>query len=192
AGQLDIAFPSGPDEIELLAGNFISEGLRHHARSAEEVALDPLLRGWISETYEALLKLRVRPANAKVEAALDRIGTEFARAVPAILGLMQAARQEAEKALGKASQAERQLAERQHELEEHVLQADSLRHVVEAKDRELQERAAALDTVRDELQRRLSEHSQEVESLRQVVEVKSRELQEKTAALDTLHAGQGA
>ena len=192
AGQLDVAFPSGPDEIELLAGNFISRGLRHHERNAEEVALDPLLRGWVSETYEALLKLRARPANPKVEATLDRIGMEFARAVPAIVGFMQAARLQAEKALGKASQAERQLAERQREFEEHVLRADDLRHAIEAKDQELQERATALDTVRDELQRRLGEHSQEVESLHHIVEVKSRELQERTAALDMLHAGQGA
>jgi len=70
------------DEIEPLVESFLSPEQRHHTRKTEEVLLDPILRNWVGEAYEALLLLASNPAAKKAQATLDRISAEFNSASP--------------------------------------------------------------------------------------------------------------
>ena len=128
----DLEFPVALDEAAPLIGDFLTGDLRHHAHKYEEVAIDPLLKGWISDAYDALLAIAAKPGAARRMKELDRIGDEFQRALPIIDGLWSAA------------------SEAQASTEVDLAEARSSLKIAEA---DLSERQAELDATRTELAR---------------------------------------
>ena len=123
AAQAGLDFPVPPDEAARLVDEFLTGDLRHHARKAVDVALDPVLRGWVSEAFEAMVKLAANPAAVQPAAVLDRVYGEFRKSVPIITNLLAAASSAraaavlaAEEARSNLSAAESDLAERTERL----------------------------------------------------------------------------
>jgi len=90
--QLGVSWPMAAAGIAGEVEGFLSPARRHHARSTEDVRLDPALGGWIDESYSALLALERDPAARPALAALDRIRGEFDRAAPLLHRLQEEAR----------------------------------------------------------------------------------------------------
>lgn len=110
--QVGVRFPVTADEAAPLVDPFLREDLRHHEKSAAEVALDPVLGGWVSEAFEALIQLSVNPSAQNPQAVLDRIYLEFRRALPILDNLLSAARRHAAQAIEQTRQeTSRQLDE---------------------------------------------------------------------------------
>lgn len=87
AEQTAIRFPYSPDEIAPDVEAFLNRKLRHHMRHAEDVLLDPILRGWVSDAYEAMRILVRSPNNARALAQLDDVRESFDRATPTLKSL---------------------------------------------------------------------------------------------------------
>ena len=69
--QCGIEFPYGSDEIAPLVNDFLSSGHRHHTRKDQDVTLDPMLQGWVSDVYKACRVLETAPGSKQ---ALEEIG----------------------------------------------------------------------------------------------------------------------
>ncbi|MEQ1940715.1 glycoside hydrolase family 99-like domain-containing protein [Mesorhizobium sp. CN5-321] len=116
AKETKIRFPASSDEVAPLVDEFLSEGLRHHAKSAAEVAIDPVLRGWCSEAFEALIKLSANPGAKDPQQTLDRIYFEFRRALPILENLLATARSHAQSAVETERELRRQSDQQRDEL----------------------------------------------------------------------------
>ena len=69
-------WPLDLDAVAPQIVEFLSPGLRHHSRSIAHIFVDPLLRSWVGETYQALQTLEVDPQAENATADLDRIRRE--------------------------------------------------------------------------------------------------------------------
>ena len=87
--ELAVNWPYSTKEIEHQVGSFLSSEWRHHARSTEEVLLDPSMRPWIADTYEALLVLQTNPNSTQAVQTLDRVRTEFNGAASSLMTIKQ-------------------------------------------------------------------------------------------------------
>lgn len=67
-----LQFPFKQNDIGPDVDEFLSEKLRHHTNSHDNVALDPILKGWVSNTYSAL---RVLSRSPNSSAAIDELDT---------------------------------------------------------------------------------------------------------------------
>lgn len=112
--QTEIAFPVRVEDAEPLVAEFLTSGLRHHVRAAGELALDPLLRGWVSEAYEALLALSTSPHFPAATATFDRIHNELQRALPVVDAFFSDARRRIEGAVSRLSSAEQASQQLRH------------------------------------------------------------------------------
>jgi lipopolysaccharide biosynthesis protein len=112
--QTGLRFPVSSEEAAPLVQEFLRGGLRHHAKTADDVALDPVLGGWVSEAFEALMMLSVNPSAQNPRAVLDRIYLEFRRASPILNNFLSTARQHAAQTI-EAEQQARQETSRQLE-----------------------------------------------------------------------------
>lgn len=81
-------FPIAPDRLSSDLTAFLSAGLRHHDRRAEEVIHDDLTRGWISDSNDALRILCSDPTNRDALARLSQIRAEFDAAAPLLATVM--------------------------------------------------------------------------------------------------------
>jgi|GEM_PF-1952017 len=140
---------------------FLDGGLRHHARSPEDVVHDSRTEGWVADAYAALLVLVSDEANARARAALDCIRAEFDAASPALEALLghvrdegasvEAARLGAEQAKALAVKDEARLealAEKDRVLAETLAEkdralAETLAETLAAKDSEWKQALAA-------------------------------------------------
>lgn len=82
--RLEIRWSYTHEEIAGQVARYLMPSQRHHAVNAERIQLDPMMRGWIAETYHALQVLEDNPAANSAFADLDRIGREFNHAAPVI------------------------------------------------------------------------------------------------------------
>lgn len=142
ATQANLEFPVTTNEAAPLVADFLVDGMRHHSRKANEVALDPISRGWVSETFEAMVQLTVNPKSTQAVGVLDRVYEEFLKSASIIENFMASAR-------GAARSA-----------------AEDAKQTAAAIQASLAERTAELDQVRAEL-RRMAALEEELESARQ-------------------------
>lgn len=86
--QLRVTWPYGEEEISNQVEAFLSPSERHHETTAEQVLLDPMLRGWVTDTYAALQILESNPSSAPALSVLDRVRAELDRASPIVERLL--------------------------------------------------------------------------------------------------------
>ncbi|MCC6789924.1 MAG: hypothetical protein IT547_19015, partial [Hyphomonadaceae bacterium] len=79
-----MAWPYEEEEISNQVEAFLSPSERHHNATAEQVLLDPMLRGWVADVYAALQVLESNPSSASALSELDRVRAELDRASPII------------------------------------------------------------------------------------------------------------
>lgn len=86
--QLRVAWPYEEEEISNQVEAFLSPDERHHKTTAEQVLLDPMLRGWVADVHAALQVLESNPSSASALSELDRVRSEIDRASPIIERLL--------------------------------------------------------------------------------------------------------
>jgi hypothetical protein len=80
--DLRIPWPYSIEDVGDQVAQFLDHGQRHHARTVEDVLLDPAVRDWAGEAYSALLVLEQNLVAKAAMTALDTIRQEFNHAVP--------------------------------------------------------------------------------------------------------------
>ena len=98
--SLSMDFPLSPESIAPQISSFLDEGMQHHAKTAEDLVFDPVMRGWIDRAYSLLMGLCAQPNDADIMDALDAIRDELNHVAP----VMDNLRKEAE--LRESSQLE--------------------------------------------------------------------------------------
>ncbi len=160
ANSLDITWPHDVENIASDVDAFIQPGLHHHRRSNEDVLLDPTLRGWVSDAWEALLRLARGQEIERAYAELGRIKVEFEIAAPTIYELRQqiasqymhvVAERDAQLAAATAETEQAQAARAEAEVRAHDLEAalQAAQLQAEARDKDeldLRAELAARDT----------------------------------------------
>jgi GT2 family glycosyltransferase len=86
SGSVSIDWPFQADDIVAQVASFLDPAHRHHTHSRDEVLLNPVMRGWVSDAYHALQVLEDNPALVSACGELDRIRGELDHVAP-ILGL---------------------------------------------------------------------------------------------------------
>jgi hypothetical protein len=71
---------------------FLSPSQRHHQRTANDVRLDPSMKTWVADAFEAMRTLEVEPQAHAAFLALDRVSDELDTGAPAIRPLLTEAR----------------------------------------------------------------------------------------------------
>ncbi|MGB3456456.1 MAG: glycosyltransferase domain-containing protein [Litorimonas sp.] len=89
---LGLTPPLAPSEAAVSLRALADPDKRHHSKTAEHLAHDPLTSGWVSDAYEAVCVMITDPDHAASQAVLDRIAEDFATATPALLARRQAVR----------------------------------------------------------------------------------------------------
>ncbi|MCV6597012.1 MAG: hypothetical protein OIF40_08025 [Mangrovicoccus sp.] len=82
------AFPNTLDSVGADIEDFLSDGLRSHAASSEEVVQNDLTQGWISDAYAALRVLTRDPNAPEALESLSRIKREFDAASPVLAQIL--------------------------------------------------------------------------------------------------------
>lgn len=82
-----LEFPAAIDEAAPLIDEFLQPALRHHTIAAKEVAKDTQLRGWVSDTFKALLQLSANPDAKTAQSVIDRVRQELTHAEPILAAL---------------------------------------------------------------------------------------------------------
>ncbi|MEZ5854614.1 MAG: glycosyltransferase [Hyphomicrobiaceae bacterium] len=80
--DLGIQLPNPATDVSAIITKYLRPSERHHTVSAEEVALDPVMRHWVNDAYMALLMLERNPESSPALKTIDRVRTEFDNAVP--------------------------------------------------------------------------------------------------------------
>ena len=80
--QFEINWPYPIDDIAPDIDGFIKPGLRHHEYSTEDVLLDPVLREWVGEAWQAILVLSRNPGSKAAMGKLDDVRKSFNSAAP--------------------------------------------------------------------------------------------------------------
>lgn len=97
-GGLGLAWARDPVAVAGEVEQFLSHDLRHNMHRPEAVMANPLLSGWIRQTYAILMRWDKEGEAEGDHAALDRIRTAFDEAGPAFARPLQAARDEQRRA----------------------------------------------------------------------------------------------
>jgi glycosyltransferase involved in cell wall biosynthesis len=145
--QTGVRFPVTAEEAAPLVEPFLRQDLRHHEKGAGDVALDPLLGGWVSEAFEALVRLSVNPSAQNPRQVLDRIYLEFRRALPILGNMLSAAHQRVETAI-------------EHVRQETTQQASDYTRQIAELGAKLAERESELSQSHDEIGRLTAEVQQ--------------------------------
>ncbi len=152
AQKNDLEFPLALDEAAPLIDEFLNGDMRHHARKTGEVALDPVLRGWVSEAFEATIKLSASSAAAQPTSVLDRVRSEFLRSVPIINSLLSAAAGARAVDLKAAEEAGARAASAEAELAESAAALAAVRDQAAVVESDLASRGAELEQIHAELE----------------------------------------
>ena len=105
-----------PDEIADQVDEFLTPELRHHIRTVNDVALDPALRGWVNDTFEALQVLSKSPSSSSSRTRLEQIRNDFTQAEPILLAMLGLSREAANAAVKVAEDARKETGRRLAEL----------------------------------------------------------------------------
>jgi len=75
--SLDLTFPLTVESVKSQLSVFLDEGMQHHKRTAEELVLDPVMRGWVDRAYSLLMGLCTAPHDSNIQDELDTIRGEL-------------------------------------------------------------------------------------------------------------------
>ena len=147
---------------------FISPDKRHHARRTVEIVLDPLLRDWVGEAWEAYLLLTRNPKSKTAMARLDRVAEAFNGASPVLQAFFEEVHQEHGQETGKLSDAIAQkekdleaLAEAKSQLEASLSERGEAVSQLQVEWAALNEQVAAMEA-------RVAAQQEEISALRQL------------------------
>ena len=209
SAQTGIKFPVEFEDVAMRADNFLSVDQRHHNYRLDDVALDPLMRGWISETTEAMSVLASKPSAKESLKKIDAIHEVFHNSAPILNGLVsdvaeanQSLLHEAEEAKAADAAKAAELSEVAARLEEmsgeltktrrserkHVKEREEIRKILGAKDgdnRSLQLLALELAETLNELgeeNRRVAGSAKDAEARAILAEAQNNDLQLKLEA----------
>jgi len=87
--ELNIEWPRKTVEIKPLVDGFLSSTHRHYEHSTDKLAQVPVLRNWVSRTYDAHLALLQAPSSTTAFRTLDKIRNAFDDAVPILAPLLE-------------------------------------------------------------------------------------------------------
>ena len=124
--QTGVTLPKSLADVAPLIDDFLSNRLRHHEHSTSEVALDPLLRGWVTETYEAISTLAANPASSWAVDVLDRVYSDFQRALPVVDSILSVANSALRREAEATSAASGELGKKEEELREASAQIEEI------------------------------------------------------------------
>ena len=110
---LGLAWSRNPVTVAGEVERFLNPGLRHNVHAAGAVMGNPLLSGWIRQTYDILMRWDAAGEAEGDYPALDRIRAAFDEAGPAFARPLLAGREDHHK----ARELARQMAENRHYLE---------------------------------------------------------------------------
>ncbi len=188
--EAGVNWPFAANEISDQITKFLDPTSRHHARTTEEVLLDPKLSNWVAEVYQAMLVLEQSPNSNAACAKLDDIHREFNQASP----VLRQMRDDVYSSWAKES--EKQKAE----LKEQGTKAGQLEANIDQKESELSDLAADLassETRANELAKKLQQKHIELNDLSSVktkIEVRAEQrgafLAQKNKELDALRTAQ--
>ena len=117
--QLNIKFRVDKTAAAHQVTDFLNPRLRHNHHTDGDVALDPMLRGWVSDTYEALRLLERSPNSSIAIGKLERIRSVVLGAEPILLAMASVAAAGArEAAEGAIARAKLQMQEQRRKLVE--------------------------------------------------------------------------
>ena len=196
ARALNLSFPNAADAIAPTINDFLKRTLRHHTHSAEDVVLDPVLRGWVSDVYSAMSVLAVTPNAEQALTKIDQVRQAFDGAESTLKALVSAA--------GDAVRAETtpQIAHLTARLSAAETERTSLQARAEGLAAQLTEKATALESQRAEAEAKAAENESRIAaaetrlaeaetkrtSLQARAEGLAAQLREKDAALESQRA----
>ena len=155
AEQCELEFPYGPEEIGPLVNDFLSNGHRHHTCTDQDVALDPMLQGWVSDVFTACRVLESAPESKQALADLENIRRNFERAAPILTGLVNSVKSacasRVEKIASEKGQLEATLARREEALKTESIGRAAIARRAEELAASLAERDAQLSRQADAL-----------------------------------------
>lgn len=198
---LDISWLYSADEISSQIEQFLDGKHRHHRTTNEDALLEPTLRGWVADTYSAMLVLEQNPGSETALATLDSVRREFQQASP-ILDRLQAEIRAAHK-LSEEHDAQRFIldqvvrescevqAQLSAELEARTSEASSLNDQLDGLSQERSQLHAQLREARDEISR-LEQELEDRKLKQAVADAALREAAKIQAQLGVSHARQEA
>jgi len=178
--ELGLAWSRGSVAVECEVEQFLKPDLRHNVHRPEAVMGNPMLSGWVRQTYEILLRWDERGEDAADHAALDRIRAAFDEAGPAFARPLLAGRMDQQRADALA----RQLAQDRHYLEGRI--AELQYDLAQASQKGAMEQESA--ALRAELERVRAHESEAVAQLQQAQGEVARARAEAEAAQGALTA----
>jgi hypothetical protein len=96
---LNCPLPYTAKEMSRQIKEYVSPALKRHKYKTEDVVLNSVSRGWVSQAYEALLLLRDAPKSEKAIKMLDSVRSEFLEAAPPLYKFLDAEKQSHQKAI---------------------------------------------------------------------------------------------
>ncbi len=137
-------FPYSAAEIAPMVDEFLSPDRRHHSRSMHEVAIEPLLRGWVSDAYAALRVLECTPKSSSAFAELDRIRNAVNEATPFLEALTRPLKVSQAKAIDAARAAKQDAASKIECLQARITERDGALNNLRQSNEEIETARAAV------------------------------------------------
>ncbi|RWR49839.1 hypothetical protein EOW65_07745 [Sinirhodobacter ferrireducens] len=149
--ELRISWPRfSPVNMPMLR-DAIEPGLQHHSTPPEATLQDPLLSGWLRETYRIMQSWAETGENPKDHARLDEIRDAFDESAVLLGSLVtptgDARAKELEKSRSRLAEIEPQLAERAKTIETLTAERNAARARAAEIEPQMAERAKAVDTL---------------------------------------------
>lgn len=164
----DLALPHDVAAIAPAVAEFLSTEQRHHVSSTHDVLHNPLLRGWIADTYTALKILETTPDSPSALATLDNVRRNVEDATPVLLALTDAVKTESRQTI-----------------KEHDRQFASFRADLERQSAEAAARAEAEERRANDAGAKLCAITKELETIRQELSSSEQRATETRARADT-------
>jgi hypothetical protein len=145
--RLGIRWPGLSALTGMKVDDFLDPGIRHHAESPENVLMNPLLAGWLRDTFAIMLRWASDGESPDDFKALDGIRRDFDAAGPAFAGITRALSEQS----AQAQELEATLAAKVAELSSLTGEVSALRASWDATREELAEREAQLHAQPEQL-----------------------------------------
>ncbi|RBP88207.1 hypothetical protein DFO80_11384 [Rhodobacter sp. 140A] len=211
--ELRISWPRfSPVNMPMLR-DAIEPGLKHHSTPPEATLQDPLLSGWLRETYRIMQSWAETGENPKDHARLDEIRDAFDESAVLLGSLVtptgDARAKELEKSRSRLAEIEPQLTERAKTIETLTAERNAARAKAAEIEPQMAERAKTIETLTAErnaarakaaeIEPQLTERAKTIETLtaeRNAARAKAAEIEprliERAKAVDTLTAERNA
>ncbi len=158
AKETGAGFSNDLDEITPEVFVFLNPDQRHHIRSSEEVALHPVLGGWMEDTYNAMCNLeRSRHSKAAIK-TLDDVRAAFGALTPIIGAFSEEARDAKQSRHVEVEELNNHLQDRQTELSEASAtlqltgkELEQARRDIEAGQKTIDEKSQQIEAISEQL-----------------------------------------